>query len=480
MAFRNKPAIYLLAATTFFSAAARAATVTAAYTFPPANGNGAVAAGALPTEGVTLDPAGSGALFGATTRGGNYSVNGYGGGVVFKLAPPAAGKTAYTETVLHAFTGGTDGIFPGAGNVFVQNGNVYGTTVGNAELGGCGKNDTLSCDTVFELTPPAAGKTAWGYGLLYRFLSVADGYEPEAGLIAGPAGSVYGSTTAGGNQDCTSSYTNGHGTTGCGTVFKLSPPASGTGLWTKTILYKFTGGADGGLPLAALLADPSGSGVLYGTGSTGGSKTCSFGSYNCGVVFALAPPAKGKTAWTETVLYSFKGGSDGLAPTGALVMKGGALYGTTMSGGHSCDIYGCGTVFQLTPPAKGATAWTFKTLYAFKGSTDGGVPMSAVTFGASGALYGTTFQFGSKNTNLLCGSYVGCGTLFQLTPPATGTSWTEKPLYVFTGGATGGESSAGLALDAGVLFGTTALGGSGKCPATIAPTCGGVVFKVTP
>jgi uncharacterized protein YceK len=333
---------------------------------------------------------------------------------------------------------------------------------------------------VFKLTPGASAKKPWAYTQLYQFASIADGYDPEGGLIPGPAGSLYGTTTAGGNNACTSSYTNMFGTTGCGTIFQLSPPAAGTGAWTKTTLYKFTGGTDGGMPFATLLADPSGSGVLYGTAGTGGSANCSFNANNCGVVFSLTPPPAGKTAWTEKVLYSFTGGSDGLAPIGALTIKSGALYGTAMSGGYGCDIYGCGTVFQLTPPKTGKTAWTFTALYAFKGGADGGVPMAGVTFGTSGALYGTTYQFGSKNTNIDCGSAVGCGTVFQLAPPASGTKWTETPLYAFTGGTTGGQSSAGLVLDAGVLFGTVALGGNAACGSSIAPVCGGVVFKISP
>ncbi len=479
-------AMVILAVTAILAPTAKAATsgVTAAYAFPPANANGAALHGALALAGVTLDPAGSGALYGSTSRGGSYAVNGYGGGVIYKLTPPAAGKTAYTASVLHAFTGLADGIFPGNSNVLVHNGDVYGTTVGNAQIGGCGNGESVSCDTVFKLAPPAAGATTWSYTLLYRFFSPAQGYEPEGGLIAGPAGSLYGTTTAGGNTGCGSSFTNMEGTTGCGLVFKLTPPASGNGLWTKTNLHAFTGYNDGGLPLATLLADPSGSGVLYGTASTGGGTTCSVAgsnySYQCGVVFSLTPPPAGKTAWVEKVIYAFRGGATGFAPVGALVSKNGVLYGTAMSGGYGCNIYGCGTVFQLTPPAKGATAWAFRSLYAFRGGADGGVPMAAVTFGASGALYGTTFQYGSKTNNQDCGRFIGCGTVFQLTPPKTGTTWTEKPIYAFTGGTTGGQSSASLTLDANVLFGTTALGGSTACPAGIAPTCGGVVFKLTP
>jgi uncharacterized protein YceK len=458
-----------------------ATTLAGIYRFPPANANGAAAKGFLPIAGLTPDPSGSGGLFGTTSRGGSYKINGYGGGLAFELLPPAAGKTAWTQTVLHAFTGGADGIFPGTGNLLVKGGTVYGTTAGNALFGGCGNGQKLSCDTVFALAPPAAGKTAWSYAKLYSFPGGKDGYNPQGGLIAGPAGSLYGTTAAGGNTACQSSYTNLDGTSGCGTVFQLLPPAKSGGAWTRTTLHTFTGGTDGGIPLAALLADPSGSGVLYGVASTGGVSNCSFGTANCGVVFSLAPPAAGKTAWTEKVLYSFTGGKDGLAPLGALTMSGGVLYGTTLSGGYSCDIYGCGTVFSLTPPAKGGKSWAFKALYAFKGGKDGGVPQAGLYRAGSGALYGTTFQFGSSNTNLDCGRFVGCGTVFKVSPPAAGkTAWTESVLYAFNGGANGGQSSAPLAFSAGVLFGTVALGGEAACPAGIAPVCGGVVFKVSP
>ena len=106
------------------------------------------------------------------------------------------------------------------------------------------------------------------------FKSVKDGYHPQGGLIAGPAGSLFGTTGARRKHRLPSSYTNGWLSTGCGTVFELVPPAKSGGAWTKQILHTFTGGADGGIPLATLLADPSGSGVLYGTASTGGTASC--------------------------------------------------------------------------------------------------------------------------------------------------------------------------------------------------------------
>ncbi len=454
-------------------APARAAGLTTVFALP-ATANGTAAKGTEPIAGVTLGP--SGVLYGSTIRGGNTSSNGYGGGVVYKLTPPKSGSGAWTESVLHAFTGGVDGIFPGRGNLLLSSGNLFGVTNGTASFGGC-KHNTLSCDTVYELSPPAAGQTAWTYNLLYRFTTDAEGYYPQGGLIADASGALYGTTAAGGNTGCTSSYTNGEGTQGCGTIFKLTPPAAGGTAWTRTALHVFSGGADGGIPLAALTAAPGG--VFYGTASTGGGGTCSFNAQNCGVVFKLTPPPAGKTVWTETVLYSFTGQGDGLAPEGALVLRGGVLYGTAMSGGSSCSIYGCGTVFQLSPPSGGGTKWSFKTLYAFKGGADGGVPMAGVAFGASGALYGTTFQYG--DTKVDCGRFVGCGTVFKLTPPPSGKSaWTEAPLYTFTGGATGGQSNASLTLDAGVFFGTAALGGSAQCPPSADSTCGGTVFRVTP
>jgi hypothetical protein len=462
-----------------------AASISRLYAFPAPNDNGEIPNGSLPTAGLAVDPAGSGALYGTTSRGGNYDVNGYGGGVVFKLTPPAKGQTAWTESVLYAFTGYNDGIFPAStANVLVEAGAVYGTTIGDAEFQGfyCGANQDISCDTVYKLTPPAAGHTKWTYTLLYRFEANSVGVEPQGGLIAGPGGSLYGSTAAGGKNGCQNSFTNAYATNGCGAIFKLSPPAKSGGSWTMTVLHAFTGGTDGGIPLGALLADPSGNGVLYGTASTGGSSACAVGAANCGVVFELTPPASGKTAWTETVLYSFKAGSDGFAPYGALAIRAGVLYGTTNAGGNACQLaVGCGTVYSLTPPAKGHTAWTFKTLHAFEGGADGSGSQAGLAIGSTGVLYGTTYQQGDSDANIQCGNAYGCGTAFSLTPPTAGhTLWTESVLYHFTGAADGGQLSGSLALSGGTLYGTAALGGVTACQNQFPASCGGTVFKIVP
>jgi hypothetical protein len=123
----------------------------------------------------------------------------------------------------------------------------------------------------------------------------------------------------------------------------------------------------------------------------------------------LSPPAKGQTARTDTPRYPFTGAADGFFPSGNLVLDtSGVLYGTTAFGGlfnGTCLVsgtdYGCGTVFELVPPAKGQTNWTLTTLYAFTGAADGSSPFGGVALGStSGALY--VFSTG----NYTCGSSV--------------------------------------------------------------------------
>jgi uncharacterized repeat protein (TIGR03803 family) len=274
--------------------------------------------GDTPVAGLIRDPHG---VFYGTTQGGG----GLGRGTVFSLTPPARPRTKWTEQVLHRFSGGLkDGRNPQS--VLLMHGaTLYGTTV----AGGPG-----DFGTVFQLTPPAARGTGWTEKLLYIFKGGTDGAFPMAGLIIDARGALYGTTLGGGNSTCNAN--------GCGTVFKLSPPAARTNLWTETVLYRFRGGTDGFGPLAGLLAGAKG--VLYGT--TGFSGT----GCECGTVFELAPPAAGRRVWTETVLYRFRGGTDGARPAAGLVADAkGVLYGTTQEGGTGCDDAGCGTVFKVVP-----------------------------------------------------------------------------------------------------------------------------------
>jgi len=121
----------------------------------------------------------------------------------------------------------------------------------------------------------------------------------------------------------------------------------------EQVLYTFTGGDDGGLPVASLIFD--GSGNLYGASAGGGDQGC--GGNGCGVVFELSPNSSG--GWSETVLYRFTGGSDGGDPQSSLIFDSkGNLFGVTQLGGSSACTYslGCGTVFELTPNGDGS--WT--------------------------------------------------------------------------------------------------------------------------
>jgi uncharacterized repeat protein (TIGR03803 family) len=342
------------------------------------------------------------------------------------------------ETVLYSFMGGYDGSAPNAGVILDRHGALYGTTVSGG---------TLNNGTVYKLT--AEGQKKWTKTVLHSFSSPPDGALPFAGVIFGRDGALYGTTGVGGNP----SY---------GTVYKLTPPASGGTLWNETVLYSFTGGADGANPSnGSLIIDSSG--ALYGTTINGGNS-------GNGTVYKLTPPASGGTLWNETVLYSFTGGADGRYGSSSLIFdSSGALYGTAAGGGSS----GSGTVYKLTPPASG-TAWNLTLLYTFgsvtgySGGADGALPSPApLIFDRSGAMYGTTRAGGPCQG---CG--LGFGSVYKLTPPASGgTLWTETVLHFFTGAADGSEPDGGVIFDrSGALYGTTSNGGAGW----------GTVYKLTP
>jgi uncharacterized repeat protein (TIGR03803 family) len=292
----------------------------------------------------------SGNLFGTAVTGGNPFCN---CGVVFRIAPDG------TETVLHAFKGGsTDGEYPHAGLLFLK-GKLYGTT----ELGGAHGRGT-----VFRLAP---GGTMT---LLYSFGGdPKDGYLPNAGVIADAVGALYGTTTFG-----------GAGPDGGGTIFKIAPDGTGT------LLHSFQGGSDGLFPRAGLVMDAAGN--LYGTTEWGGSKKCA-GHYGCGVVFRLAPDG------TETVLHAFSGKSDGYYPEAGLVIDAkGNLYGTASQGGTGNCLAdeGCGVVFKLAPGGH------FTVLHTFAGSlADGAHPYGELMMDAAGTLRGTTRNGGIHDKGAL-------------------------------------------------------------------------------
>ncbi len=309
--------------------------------------------------------------------------------------------TANTETVLNNFVAPPKGSVPYSGVIGGPAGELYGTTYsgGPANAGVVYKVDS-------------AGET-----VLYNFKGGADGRVPSGGVIRDSAGNLYGTTEYGG------------GTAEAGVVFMLDPTGK------ETVLYSFTGGADGGLPVGGVVRDEAGN--LYGEAASGGTG-------QVGVVFKVDPTGH------ETVLYSFKGGVDGSEPYGGLIRgSGGNIYGTTVFGGSA----GYGTAYKLD--AKGHET----VLHSF-GAADGTYPQSGLILDAAGNLYGTALYGGSG-----CKT-AGCGLVFRLDPAGN-----ETVLHNFSG-PDGEFPGAGVIRDAsGNLYGTTYEGGGKGF---------GVVYKLDP
>ncbi len=375
------------------------------------------------------------------------------------LTPRAATAQATTYEVLYSFKGSPDGTQPKGAVVIGTDGALYGTTYtgGTSQLG-----------TAFRLAP-AAG-VPWSETVLHNFTG-PDGQYPSSAL-AFHAGSFYGATEYGGS--------------GAGTIFELAPPASEGGAWTETVLYDFvyTTNSQNVAPNGPVVVAPGG--TLY-TATQGAGEN--FGN---GMLIALVPPSTMGGDWTEDQLYTFDATS-GYFPFAGVVSEGGALFGTTTSGGdESCGNFGCGSVYELTPPATHGGTWTETTIHAFTGPPGDGAqsttfyPSAALTVGPGGLLYGTTPDGGSGVCATSGGIEFGCGTIFQLTPPATpGGPWAESVIYNFTGlNGDGAYPSASLVLGQnGVLYGTTQFGGgaTSACPSSYYALAGcGTVFELTP
>jgi hypothetical protein len=320
----------------------------------------------------------------------------------------------------------------------------------------------------------SAASAEWKEKVLYSFQGGTDGAEPIGGIVRDKVGNLYGANLNGGSSSCA-------GPGQCGTVYELSPPTQKGGSWTETILYVFKGYAfgDGATPEGGLIMDEAGN--LYGTTGYGGTGPCVLlGPGGCGTVYELSPPANPGDPWTETVLYSFQGGNDGYVATGDLVFdKAGNLYGATLFGGGqgtTCDIlYGgqCGTIFELSPPQTKGDQWTEKVLHSFAGGSDGSIPNGGLVLDRSGAVYGTTFYGGNESGSCNGGILgIGCGTVFKLSPPKNESEqWTEEMIHVFKDGLDGTQPWAGVILDsAGDIYGA-AEGGARGC---------GVAFQIVP
>jgi len=378
--------------------------------------------GANPQAGLTMDEAGN--LYGTANGGGSLTCNAPNGcGTVYRLQHKGAG---WIFNPLYSFIAGSDGANPLARVVFGSNGALYGTTdQGGSSCFG------LGCGTVFKLQPPStACKTAlcpWTETVLYRFIGGSDGAAPGLGdLTFDQAGNIYGTTVFGGSSN------------NIGTVYELTPSNGG---WAESVLYSFTGGSDGGNPYSGVTFYRGAS--LYGTTYFGGQSSN-------GVVFQLTPSG---SSWTESVVNTFRNGSDGAYPIAGLISDpSGTLYGATISGGSG----GGGTVFKLTPSGGG---WTYSLVYSFTGHATCG-PWGNLVLDGTGNLYGTT---NCDGTNQL-------GSVFKLTP--SGGSWTYTSLHDFTGGSDGEYPYCNVVVDTkGNLYGSTYAGGSQNV---------GVIWEITP
>ena len=340
--------------------------------------------------------------------------------VVFSAAFAASTARSATETVVYSFCSLSrcpDGEGPKAGLIDVK-GTLYGTTV-NGGVHGHG--------TVFTID------RATGAERVLHAFEGGDGHFPYGGLIHWN-GNLYGTAINGGTDGCSGF--------GCGTVFAITPTRG-----KETVLYAFSGGADGADPEAGVT---NVNGTLYGTTAGGGDTSCSGG---CGTVFSTNPERGG-----EIVLHTFKNdGNDGYHPAASLFLWSGLLYGTTTDGGGK----GLGTIFSFDPATGVETV-----LYAFGGGSDGAAPQATLT-DLNGTLYGTTSEGGGTG----CGG-TGCGTVFSLDP----TTGTEAVLHAFAAGADGSAPIAGLLKLNGVLYGTTYFGGS-SCDGGAG--CG-TVFSIDP
>lgn len=308
--------------------------------------------GSSPYGSLLRDPAGN--LYGTTQGGGKNNT-----GTIYMLSPKSGG--GWREKILYNFSasGVTDGASPAAGLIFGKNRTLYGTTT----YGG-----TYGLGTVFQISETNG---VISQKVIHNFGAAGDGEYPYDPVVMGPDGNLYGTTSL--------------GNPGAGAVYKL---ALENGTWKETVLYMFTGknGDGSGMYYVGLIGDNAGN--IYGTTSFGGAN-------GNGTVWELVYSSKTKT-YTEKILYSFSAaGSDGQYPYGGLTMDGsGKLFGTTEDGGDINQ----GVLFELT---KSGSAWTESVVHSFDGGSDGEEPSANLMLGSNGQFYGLARYGGTSNLGVV-------------------------------------------------------------------------------
>ncbi len=412
--------------TVFEYSASGAYTVLHSFTADGADGSG-------PYSGVTIDAAGN--LYGTTSTGGTFGL-----GTIYKLTPSGQ------ETVLHSFAGASDGSAPYSGVTLDAAGNLYGTTY---------KGGTANVGVVYRIASSGIET------ILHSFTGGADGANPYAGLAIDPAGNLYGTTFAGGQNNE-------------GLIFKMSP----TGL--ETVLY------NGGAPKTGVTLDAEGNlygalgydvykltasgqytviaqvniktygdyvspitlardtaGNLYGTTNAAHQQDITYAPH--GAAFKVSP------AGEVTLLCLFPGESAEDAPESGtfsnlgVVLDGeGNVYGATSNAGVA------GAIYKVDP------ALTTIQLHNFTGAPGGNSPRGLIAF-SNGELYGANDLGGVWNE----------GVIYRMN-----SSGKETVLYSFTGGDDGATPEGAPVMDAqGNLYGSTFSGGTWN---------EGVIFKLSP
>ena len=373
--------------------------------------------GLFPYAGLIADDGGD--LFGTTHSGGTSTT-----GTVFEIVNTSTGY-ATTPTILLNFNG-TNGQYPVAGLIA----DAAGDLVGTAQTGGA-----YGYGTVFEIANTGTGY-ATTPAILLSF-NGANGADPAAGLIADPAGDLFGTTYYGGES-------------GAGVVFEIANTGTGYASTPTTLVsFNFT---NGNYPSAGLIADAAGD--LFGTTYLGGASYVAGRSIygSDGTVFEIANTSTGYAS-TPTTLVSFNDTNGANPDAGLIADAAGDLFGTTYAGGANSD----GTVFEIANTGSGYAS-TPTILLNFNG-TNGAIPDAGLIADAAGNLFGTTSAGGASSD----------GTVFEIANTGTGYAGTPTILLSFNG-TNGANPQAGLTADAaGDLFGTTSGGASG----------GGTAFELT-
>jgi uncharacterized repeat protein (TIGR03803 family) len=342
-----------------------------------------------------------GNLYGPASSGGSNNA-----GIIYQLTPNLDGT--WSETTLHQFGIGSDGVGPSAELVSDGLGNFYSVTL---------EGGTTGNGAVYRLTPNLDG--TWTETIIYNFQGFpSDGSWPNSALIFDSQGNLWGTTLKGGKYDG-------------GTLYELTP--NGDGTWAKTFLYQFNQRGPGGWsPRGKLAVDAQGN--MYAVTENGGK-------FNHGTAWKFTISVEGGGSFAP--IHQFGSGVDGADPFGGVVSDAqGNIFGTTINGGKT----GAGTAWELSPTKAGG--WAYKVLANFM---QGEHPTWSLLPDGAGGYYGTApetpatkgraYVFHLTETNNVWGisKVSGVGSGFM---PESGVVWgPDGKLY--GANAEGGTKFAG-------------------------------------